>query len=267
MTEAPDVTSDGHLWLLELVEGVPFQFELRPSGLLRFGVGGRIYRDAEDIPPSVQAAVREVRERFDRDALRQAVDDPTGVTFFGVATRYERIEYDWERLPAFLGTDIWSEADAAFRPPDATAAIFERLGLQPVNALERERPARDFHPGRAEFPVSAWYDGPVAGLLVRNKRSGRAVGRNPDAGTEPEPLDADAASLAEQFATPEQFAAIAAARRERGEAVTVDAVLERTVEAIAREQYGRLDAGREQFDPAALRSAAAPLVRTWLDAQ
>ncbi len=262
-TDAPEVTEEGHLWLLELVEGAPLRFELQASGLLRFGDAQREYQDADDLPLSVQAAVRHVRERFDRDALRAAVDSPTWVTFFGVATRYEGVEYDWDRLPPFLGTEVW--AGGEFRPPDAAAAIFEQLALTPANVLERERRARDFDPASYEFPESSWYDGPVAGVLVRNKRGAGASLRNPGAGAEPEPLDLESEELAERFATPARFDAIAERVRETGQAASVDALLDRLVENVAREQYGRLERSRWTFDPAAFRSAAAPLARAWLD--
>lgn len=263
-TDAPDVVSEGHLWLLELVEGAPLRFQIQESGLLRFGDADREYRDADALPLSVQAAVSEVREQFDRDALREAVDSPTAVTFFGVATRNEGVAYDWERLPAFLGTEVWAGDEGAFRPPDAARAIFERLGLVPTNVLERERRARDFDPASYRFPDSAWRDGPVAGVLIRNKREGRAVLRNSTVEEAPDPLDLGSEALAERFATPDRFAAIAESVRERRQQVTVDALLDRLVEAVAREQYGRLERSREAFDPAAFRSAAAPLARACL---
>jgi hypothetical protein len=269
--DAPEMLEEGHLWLLELVEGAPLRFELQDSGLLTFGDAHRAYSDADELPLSVQAAVRHVREQFDREALRTAVEDPTAVTFFGVATRNEGVIYDWDRLPPFLGTEIRDED--GYRPPDATEAIFERLDLHPAPALERERRARDFQPSRYAFPDSAWRDGPVAGVLIHNKRGGRAVLLNPDltadSGPErsPEPLDATAEALAERFATLERFQAVAESLRERGWAVTVDALLDRVVEGVAREHHACLAAGRVQLEPAAFRSAVAPLARAWVDGQ
>lgn len=262
--DAPELFESGHLWLLEQVDGAPLRIQLQESGLLRFGDGERAYDDADELPLSVQHAVRHVRERFDRDALRAAVDDPESVVLFGVATRYERVDYDWERLPAFLGVDVWAGSEGAFRPPDAAEAIFERLGLQPVNAVERERRARDFHPGTYEMPASNWDDGPAAGVLVRNKRGGRAVLRNPAAGEEPEPLELPAEELAAAYATSERFESVARTLRERDWAVTVETLCERVVEEIVREEYARLDAGSERLDESAFTSAVARRARQYL---
>jgi len=180
--EAPDDVLEGHLWLLELIDGSGLRFRMDDSGLLRFGGPEATYADLDAVPLALRSAVRCVRDRFDREALRSAVDDPAGVTFFGVATHRRGTDYDWDRLPSFLGTDVWvgggGEADAgttdgAFRPPDSVAAIFDGVGLDPVNAVAREVNARDFDPDRYAVPASAWRDGPAAGVVVRNKRGGR----------------------------------------------------------------------------------------------
>lgn len=261
---APEVFDSGHLWLLERVDGAPLRFQLRDSGLLRFGDAERTYRDAADLPLSVQHAVRHVREQLDREAIRNAVDDTESVVFYGVATRYQGTDYDWDRLPPFLGVDVWSADESAFRPPDAAEGIFERLGLHPINTVERERRARDFDPESYDIPASDWYDGPAAGVLVRNKSGGRAVLENTGVGADTEPLDLPAEELAEAYATTERFDSVATALRERGIGVTVEALFERVVEAIAREEYARLDAGRERLDETAFRSAVAERARAYL---
>jgi hypothetical protein len=177
--DAPDDLLSGHLWLLELIDGTGLRVRMEESGLLRFGGPETIYEDFDAVPLALRPAVRHVRERFDREALRASVDDPAGVVFFGVAPHYRGTEYDWERLPPFLGTDVWSVGGAAtggaFRPPDAAAAIFEGVGLDPITVVERERNARDFDPGAYRIPQSAWRDGPAAGVVVRNKRGGRGT--------------------------------------------------------------------------------------------
>lgn len=273
----PELFESGHLWLLEQVSGVPLRVQLQPSGLLRFGDGQRVYDDAEDLPLSCQHAVRHVRENLDREALRGAVDDPESVVLFGIATRHEGVDYDWDRLPGFLGVDVWAgtgdtgngdsenaDEDGAFRPPDAAEAIFQRLGLHPVNTVERERRARDFEPASYDLPASNWYDGPAAGVLVRNKRGGRAVLPNPDAAEDPEPLDLPAEELAATYATNERFEAVAAALRERNWAVTVDELCDRVVEEIVREEHARLDGGKTQLDESTFTSAVAKRARAYL---
>jgi hypothetical protein len=292
-TEAPDDLLEGHLWLIELIDGTGLRFGMDDSGLLRFGGPDATYPDLDAVPLAIRPAVRHVRDRFDRDALREAVADPAGVTFLGVATRRRGTDYDWDRIPPFLGTDVWVGADGggeetgAFRPPDAAAAIFEGIGLDPVNALAREVNARDFDPDGYAVPASAWRDGPAAGVVVRNKRGGRGKiaraeadsgggdGRTGEAspgdeytGDEWTDDSPDPDALAATHAGRERFERVLATIERRGEPATVDALADRTVEAVAREtplRFGAAEAGPAGVDAARFRGSVVERARAFLD--
>ena len=257
---------EGHLWILEKVDGAHLRFQLQRSGVVLFGDRDRIYTDPAAIPAPYRHAVRHVRERLDREALRNAVGDVESVVFFGAAMHRRTIEYDWERTPSFLGFDVWSADEGAFRPPDAVEQIFERLGLRPVNAFERERRARDFDPGAYTIPRSAWYDGPAAGVVVRNKRGGRAKLLHPDVREAEERVapDASAEELAAAYATWSRFEGLAAELDDRDRPVTVETLYERALEDVVREVHGRLY-GDEAVDEEAFRSEMAALTRAFLE--
>ncbi|WP_123623423.1 hypothetical protein [Halorubrum sp. CSM-61] len=268
----------GHLWLLELIDGTGLRFRMDESGLLRFGDPETTYADPDAVPVALRPAVRRVRERFDREAFRDAVDDPEAVVFFGVATHHRGTDYDWDRLPAFLGTDVWAGAgDGAFRPPDAAGAAFEGIGLDAVNAIEREVNARDFDPYEYAVPESVWRDGPAAGVVVRNKRGGR--GKIPaedavtDAGEDGPDGDRDAPELddpetiAATYATGGRIERVVADLDRRGEGSTVDAVADRVVESIARETPVRFGAGGGSADPDRVRVAVVERARAALAEQ
>ncbi len=107
------VLSEGHLWLLEHVEGEPLRFRVLPSGLIEFGTRDRIVDDPDRLPPGYRHATFHVRDHLDRDGLRAALDDPGAVTFFGIATQRGEVAYNWTELPSFLGVDV----QAADRTP------------------------------------------------------------------------------------------------------------------------------------------------------
>lgn len=267
VANAPEGLFEGHLWLLEKVDGAQLRFQLRESGLLRFGTRGRVYDDPGEVPAPYQHAVRHVRDRLDRDALRRAVDDVESVVFFGEATHRHAVEYDWERLPSFLGFDVHSADDGGFLPPDAAERVFERLGLEPVNAVEREVHARDFDPDAYEIPRSAWYDGPAEGVVVRNKRGGRAKLLHPAFREVDEtvPVDAPAEELAARYATGRRFEKLAAKLRDREQPVTFEALYERVLEDVVREEHKELYHGGTDVDMGAFRSEVAALTRQFLD--
>ncbi|QIO24236.1 RNA ligase family protein [Haloarcula sp. JP-L23] len=265
---APDeLFESGHLWLLEKVDGALLRFQLQDSGLVRFGDSDRVYDDPDAVPDPYQHAVRHIRENFDREALRNAVDDVLDVVFFGEAMHRHTIDYDWERAPSFLGFDVWSVSRETFRPPDAVEQIFERLGLHPVNAFEREQQAQYFDPDSYAFPESQWYDEPPEGVVIRNKRGQRAILPNPDVRecNGPVPVDALEPELAERYATQRRFERVVEALEASGRPVTFDALYHRVLEAIIREEYSRLYHGRSNVDMGAFRSAVAVLTRAFLD--
>ncbi|GGC49040.1 hypothetical protein [Haloferax sulfurifontis] len=125
LADAPEgLLSSGHLWIREYVAGLRLRFQMKPSGLLVFGDRQRVF---DDVPPPYEHAVRHVREQFDRDAFYDAVDDPSAYVFFGVAPCNVGIDYDWDRIPSFLGCAVWNEAKEQLHPIDKAERVFERL--------------------------------------------------------------------------------------------------------------------------------------------
>lgn len=251
-SETPSLFEEGHLWIQELVVGAPLRFRLEPSGRITFENRERRFHD--DPPRSYRHAVRHVRERLDRDALLAEAEDPSEVVFYGVATRNEGVDYDWGRLPGLLGTDVRSGEE--FVPPDVVERSFQRLGLEPVNAVEKEVQAAYFDPDGYEIPDSAWYDGPAAGVVIRNKRGDRAAIRNEAAvRAESEELDGDAEAVAEAVVTRERVERAIEGADAAG--TDLDAVLDGVLESIWREEHGRLP----DLDERAFRSAVVERVR------
>jgi len=266
VADAPSELLSGHLWLLELIDGRPLRFQLQDSGLLRVGDAERVYDEPDALPLPLRRAVRHLRESLDRDALRAAVDDVEAVTFYGVATVHASLPYDLDSMPPFLGTDVWAAEREAFRPPDAADGIFQRLGLDPVNTFERESHARDFNADTYEIPDSAWYDGPAAGVVIRNKQDQRGRLDNPavDTVADDHHGDRSAEALAEAYTTSERLDAVAMTLDAAGQPVTVDPVTDRLLERIGRAIPARFT-GSTTVDTAALRSAVASRVQQLLE--
>jgi hypothetical protein len=230
---------------------------MEDSGLLVFGDRTRVF---DDVPPPYEHAVRHVETAFDRDAFRAAVDDPSTYVFLGIAPCYVGVEYEWNRIPPFLGHGIWSEDRGRLLPIDKAERVFERLDLTPVNSFEKEVNVRDFHPGRYSIPDSAWYNGPAAGVLVENRRGGSAVVRNEavDNRPAPEPIRGDPADIAALLVTEDRLERAIAAVESDGQSVTTTAVRERIFEHIVQEEYIRLDSGGVDWE--SVRSSVGSLV-------
>lgn len=264
---APDeLFEGGHLWIQELLDGGRLRFQLQNTGVIRFGDQNSVF-DSGDIPEPFGHAVRHVRERLDREALRAAVDDVESVVFFGESMHRHTIEYDWSRTPSFLGFDVWSADRESFLSPDAVQQIYERLGLQVVNTFEQEVRAIHFDPESYEIPESNWYDGPAAGVVFRNKRGGRAKIVRPEFETvdDGEPVGASAGELASQYVTYSRLTTVARKLSNQGHPITVDAVYERAVEGVIREHHRQLFHGASDVDMGELHSEIAALVQNFLN--
>lgn len=268
LDDAPTLT--GHLWLQERVDGTPLRVQLGSDGRLRFG-DDRGEFDAADAPPELRFGVHEVERRLDRAALRDAVGDVESVTLVGTAPHARGVDYDWDRLPGFLGTDVHDAHSGDWLPPDRAEQVFERLGLASVNTVAKEVRAADFQPERYAFPDSAWRDGPVAGVVVRTKTGGRARLENPDV-LESGPAgmsdvhDPSVGDLASRFATRERIEhAHAALESEYGSPPGFDALQERVMDSIHRERAPLFeDVG---IDHVALRRGVAARINVFLDSR
>lgn len=243
--DAPALFDDGHLWIQERVAGRPLRFRLENDARLRFGDGRRSF--GGDVPRAYRHAVHHVERELDRGALRAAVEDAGAVTFFGVATQRDGVDYDWARLPSVLVTDV-HDGDR-FLPPARVEQVADGLGLQSVNAVAKEVRAADFDPESYEFPDSVWRDGPVAGVVLRNKTGRRAALTNDgvaggDASDAVTDERADAAEVAAEYATEDRYRRVADELAAAGEPVTFDAVQERVLDGVYREHAPAFFEGR-----------------------
>ncbi|WP_254840369.1 RNA ligase family protein [Natronomonas marina] len=256
----------GHLWIQELIDGGQLRFRLRDSGVVEFGDSLRLF--GEEVPPRYRHAVRHVRETLDREALSAAVDDVESVVFVGESTHRRAVDYEFDRMPPVLGLDVFDHDREAFLPPDATERVFDRLGLATVNTFEREVRASDFDATPEAIPESAWYDGPAAGIVVRNKTGDVTKLPNPavDLDVDPDSLAGDAETLAERYVTDGLLRRVAA-EMPAGREPTFEAVFERACETVFREAHGRLSHHETDVELGEFRSAVGRRVREWLDAR
>ncbi|MFB6080663.1 MAG: hypothetical protein ABEJ81_06680 [Haloferacaceae archaeon] len=262
------VLAPGHLWVRERVLGAPLRFSLDDAGLLAFGDDERTF-PVRDVPPGHRFATRHVREAFDRDGFRAAVDDPAAYTFLARATRFEGVPYDFDRLPPVLGLAVVGPDGRV--PLDRADAAFDRLGLDALPVVRKEVPVRDFDPGTVAWPDAAYSDGPAAGLVLDHRGGPWATYvRDGDAPVpDPAPFgDPDPDALADRLVTPERVAAatdLPAAAVDPGDAlrtagVGVETARRLVADRVLRTEWGRI-AATGGLDPTAVAAAVGDRVR------
>lgn len=259
-----ELFADGHLWVQELVDGVPFRFRVLDSGLLQFGDADAVYEPGT-VPLRLRHAARHVREELDREALRDAGEGIASVVFFGVAVEPRRVDYDWAPTPSFAGAEVWQGADERFLPPDAVERAYERLGLTPVPTVVKEVRARDVDPESYEVPSSNWADEPAAGVVFRDKTGNRAVRSNPElsAGEVRSSLLSPSELVAERV-TDAWLDELVAGRIVALDQVEFDEVARLVVDRLVREHGDGLRDDVASVDEAALRAAAVERIEPYL---
>ena len=259
LADVPELLDGGHLWIQERVSGGPLRFAMSDAGVLQFGDDRRPFR-RDDVPPPYRHAVREVTGTFDRAGLRSAVSAVEAITFAGVATfRADRV-YDWRRLPGFLGIAIHDADRGDWLPIDHVERIYRELGLEPLNALQKEVRAVDFDPDRYEWPNSAWGDGEVSGVLLRNKRGLAATLSNPTAPEPPtvEPASGPTAEIVSEWLPQSRLRRALEGAGKGPRSVDTGRLADRLVAAVEREHHREIEhhestVEREELRPAIIR--------------
>ncbi|MFB6146440.1 MAG: RNA ligase family protein [Halobacteriaceae archaeon] len=253
----------GHLWIEEFVCGAALAFAVDESGHLVFGADGRPFDG--DPPWRVRHATDHVRRRLDWESVTADLDRASDLVFAGVATTDRGVAYDWDRTPPLLVHDVYDDDGGEWLPPDLVAAATERVGLATVPTVRKEQPAKHFDPDGFDRPESALRDGPVAGVVLRNKRGERArIGYDgPEDGRadvddglgdqEDGPADADA--LADRLVTGERvdraLARLDASHPDPGTAA------ERVVATVFREADRRIEGLAGRVDREELAAAVS----------
>ena len=236
-----DAEFSGHVWVQELPTGGEFRFQVAPSGLVTFATPEESFETAAAVPPQFCRAAQLINEQLNREALEAATDDPSDVTFCGIATRNEGIEYDWDAVPPFVGVDIWSGRKEQFLSPDAATSVFGQLGLPTLPAIDKELAAAhtDFtqYEDESEFPRSEWRDGGAAGVLIRDKSGDRGVSWCLEPSEAPAYEPQSVVDMATEYATDERIEQTIAELRAGGHSLTVDSIRDRLVADVVQESY------------------------------
>lgn len=156
---SPDPASavSGDVRTEEAVSGLPLRFRYKDD-VLKFGIGSTTH--IGDPPLNYRHATDHIRKEIDRHEVLRFDD----YTFLGYATTYVGIEYNWNKIPSYVGCDIYNEEQNEFLGAKEVERIHSEIGLssQPTTSNEE----------------SVYRDGTVRGIEYRQDRN-RYVSLNP----------------------------------------------------------------------------------------
>lgn len=256
---APGALFDGHLWIMELIDGLAFRFRMQESGLLEFGGPDRVF-ESDRVPLEYRHAVRMVQDRFERDRFRDAVETVDAVTFLAVAVGAGETPYDWAQTPSVFGTDVWNDDTGEYLSIDTARRVFKRVEIPPINTIAREVRGRDFDPDTYDIPLSEWRDGPAVGVVLRDKTGSRAALRSgQSASPDPRPTTLD--EIGSHISDPWLERVVEAVATE-SDGNSTKTIVTRALERLARE--GRLPDNSGSAAESEFRAAVTDRVNQYL---
>ncbi len=258
-----DAELSGHLWIQAVPTGVPLRFQLQDTGLVVFGDEARVYDVGDDLPLPYRSAAAEVRRNLDREVLGSSVDDPSSLTFQGIATVYRGVSYSWSEVPAFLGVDVYSGSREDHLPPDAASSAYRRLGIETPPVLEQEV-SHEYADLEAyvdgDAPYIEEYGGEAAKVLVRDKSGGRAEAVYPVGEDEPWDAAVDVEEVVDGYVSRRYVETVVDDVVDEDKR-SVEAVSEAVVNDLVRRRYSELYTGEDSdIDEDDLRSTTAEKV-------
>lgn len=93
---------------------------------------------------------------------------PNSYVFFGEFCIKHSINYDWEKMPLFLGFDIWDEEKGIFLSAEKARYIFSKIGLEFVPIVDILQVREISKIDENMIPMSKFYNGKAEGIVLKN---------------------------------------------------------------------------------------------------
>lgn len=99
------------------------------------------------------------------DVLKDIYNKYGSIILFGENCIRHTIGYDFERIPPFLGFDVYVVSTKTFLDREDKVCIFNNLGLEPIKLLYDGKYTNE---SLLEIPKSSYYNGKSEGVVIKN---------------------------------------------------------------------------------------------------
>lgn len=149
------------IYVEEKIDGANFRFMLQSDGRITFGSRTQsIGDDTKEIGGNWSRCVQYVSEKLKGKTV------PENLVFYGECCIKHSLEYDWEKIPPYLGFDI--KGDNGYLNYEEKKALFESLDLPMVPLITTlkavEMNGKDV---LAMVPQSVYANGPAEGIVFK----------------------------------------------------------------------------------------------------
>lgn len=153
---------DGELCIEEKIDGANFRFMFKDDRII-FGSRTQSIGDSEmEISGNWKRCVGFIRETVE-NSKKQGLK---GLMFYGENCIKHSYEYDWDKIPPFLGFDIYDLKKEQFIDVSKKHLLFKKLGLPSIESVIVL--AKDLTEKDLEIPMSEYADNVAEGIVIKN---------------------------------------------------------------------------------------------------
>lgn len=158
---------DDEIIVEEKADGASARFYVK-DGKIFFGSRNKPIGDSDEM---IDGNWRRWTEYVKKKVIPNLDELPRcAVIFYGEAMLRHTINYDWEKIPPFLGFDVMTVGDGKFVDYDEKVSIFENADLPIVSLIKRVK-AKELRDAKLDddfVPKSQYYDGWAEGVVFKN---------------------------------------------------------------------------------------------------
>lgn len=275
---------DGGNFRMTLEHHLDEQFQTDDRELV-FGSRNICYKNDKDIDSAFEHVIEFVREQTDVSKLKAIEGGDGHLALYGEAMHPHTLEYDWDRVPSFLGFAILDVESGEFLPWDQTRVIFSKIGLPVVPVYhwgDADGIPDTFDPSSGdgiECPESNYRNGLPEGVVIWNYATGQIAKYRTPEFKERQPSQSvtdaddyepsDSIVLARQYTTEARVLKMIHKYEDRGETIEMGLMedLWRAVfDDVIEEEYEEILLGNYTIDTKEFRSEVASITANVLEA-
>ena len=158
---------DGFVGIEEKFDGANFRVLITKKDIKHIIYGSRHRELEEEGEKAFTRCILYLKEKLNKHGVEiDCILEKYGsIILFGECVVRHTIGYDFERLPPFIGFDVYEFNTKTFIDREDKVRLFENLGLEPIKQVFSGKVTNKTN---LEVPKSEYYNGLAEGIVIKN---------------------------------------------------------------------------------------------------
>jgi hypothetical protein len=153
----------------EKIDGANFRFMITKEGRIIFGShNGCLGYDDMEIGGNWKRCIEFVKTQLRGSEMLKPLTEYGGLIFYGECCVKHTINYDWGKIPSYLGFDIYRIYNGDFMNNIEKRMLFAELNLPIVPYIKNIKAGEIKELTDNDVPKSQYYEGPSEGIVLKN---------------------------------------------------------------------------------------------------